>query len=193
VVLLEEVRSGDLVLIRSGDRIPVDGTVVMGSASVNQAAITGESLAVEKQVGGLVYAGTLNEIGALEIQATSVGAETKLAHIRRMVAEAQAQKAPIERILDRYARFYTPAALRGSLVKKGATIEALAQVNAVAFDKTGTLTEGQPKLTTVFPLSGMDEQELLRVAAIAEKFSEHPLGRAIVQAATEQGLAYRSR
>jgi Cd2+/Zn2+-exporting ATPase len=111
VVSLEEVRSGDLVLIRSGDRIPVDGTVAMGNASVNQAAITGESLAVEKQVGDLVYAGTLNEVGALEVQATKVGAETTLGHIRRMVAEAQEQRAPIERILNRYAKFYTPAAL----------------------------------------------------------------------------------
>lgn len=234
VVSLEEVRSGDLVLIRSGDRIPVDGTVMLGTASVNQAAITGESLAVEKQIGDIVYAGTLNEIGALEVQATKVGAETTLGHIRRMVAEAQEQKAPIERILDRYAKFYTPAALllgalvwwwsgdmlraitilivfcpcvmvlatptalvasignaalRGSLVKKGATIEALSKVNAIAFDKTGTLTEGRPKLTAVLPLSGMKEQELLRLAAIAEKFSEHPLGRALVQAATERGLS----
>jgi Cd2+/Zn2+-exporting ATPase len=233
VVSLEEVCSGDLILIRSGDRIPVDGTVAVGTASVNQAAITGESLAVEKQVGDIVYAGTLNEIGALEVQATKVGAETTLGQIRRMVEEAQEQKAPIERILNRYAKFYTPAALilgaliwwwsgdilraitilivfcpcvmvlatptalvasignaalRGSLVKKGATIEALAKVNAVAFDKTGTLTQGRPKLTTVVSLKGMDEQDLLRVAAIAEKFSEHPLGRAIVEAATIGGL-----
>jgi Zn2+/Cd2+-exporting ATPase len=233
VVSLEEVRSGDLILIRSGDRIPVDGTVAIGTASVNQAAITGESLAVEKQVGDIVYAGTLNEIGALEVLATKVGAETTLGQIRRMVEEAQEQKAPIERILNRYAKFYTPAALilgaliwwwsgdilraitilivfcpcvmvlatptalvasignaalRGSLVKKGATIEALAKVNAVAFDKTGTLTQGRPELTTVVSLNGMDEQGLLRVAAIAEKFSEHPLGRAIVEAATTGGL-----
>ncbi len=234
VVSLEEVQSGDLVLIRSGDRIPVDGMVALGTASINQAAITGESLAVEKHVGDIVYAGTLNEVGALEVQATKVGAETTLGQIRRMVEEAQEQKAPIERILDRYARFYTPAALilgalvwwssgdilraitilivfcpcvmvlatptalvasignaalRGSLVKKGATIEALAQVNAVAFDKTGTLTEGRPKLTAVLPMSGMQEQDLLRLAAVAEKFSEHPLGRALVQAASERGLS----
>ncbi len=234
VVSLEEVHSGDLVLIRSGDRIPVDGMVAMGTASVNQAAITGESLAVEKHVGDIVYAGTLNEVGALEVQATKVGVETTLGQIRRMVAEAQEQKAPIERILDRYAKFYTPAALilgalvwwwsgdilraitilivfcpcvmvlatptalvasignaalRGSLVKKGATIEALSKVNAVAFDKTGTLTEGKPKLTAVLPLNDMEEQDLLRLAAIAEKFSEHPLGRALVQAATERGLS----
>src|SRR5438876_9446262 len=233
VVPLEEVQSADLVLIRSGERIPVDGVVAQGTASINQAAITGESLAVEKQPGDTVFAGTLNELGALEVRTTKVGEETTLGQIRRMVAEAEAQKAPIERILNRYAKFYSPAArilgalvwwwsgdilraitilivfcpcvmvlatptalvasignaaLRGSLVKKGATIEALAKVNAVAFDKTGTLTEGRPKLTAVLPLHGMREQDLLRLVAIAEKFSEHPLGRAIVQAATDRGL-----
>jgi Cd2+/Zn2+-exporting ATPase len=228
VVPLEEVQSGDQVLIRSGDRIPVDGTISLGTASVNQAAITGESLPVEKQVGDLVYAGTLNEVGALEVHATKVGTETTLGQIRRMVEEAQEQKAPIERILNRYAKFYTPAALilgalvwwwsgdilraitilivfcpcvmvlatptalvasignaalRGSLVKKGATIEAMAKVTAVVFDKTGTLTFGQPKLTALQPLGEMAENDLLRLAAIAEKLSEHPLGRAVVQAA----------
>jgi Cd2+/Zn2+-exporting ATPase len=234
VVPLEEVQSGDLVLIRSGDRIPVDGTISLGSASVNQATITGESLPVDKQLGDLVYAGTLNEVGALEVRATRVGTETTLGQIRHMVAEAQAQKAPIERILNRYAKFYTPvalllgavvwwisgdilraitilivfcpcvmvlatptalvasignAALRGSLVKKGATIEALANVTAVAFDKTGTLTFGQPKLTAIQPLGEMTEHDLLRLAAVAEKLSEHPLGRAVVQAAIARELA----
>jgi Cd2+/Zn2+-exporting ATPase len=233
VVPLEEVQSGDLVLIRSGDRIPVDGTVSLGTASVNQAAITGESLAVDKQVGDLVYAGTLNEVGALEVRASRVGTETTLGQIRRMVAEAKAQKAPIERILNRYAKFYTPAALilgalvwwisgdilraitilivfcpcvmvlatptalvasignaalRGSLVKKGATIEAMAKVTAVAFDKTGTLTFGQPKLTAIQPEGSMQEEDLLRLAAIAEKLSEHPLGRAVVQSALTREL-----
>ena len=234
VVALSEVQSGDLVLIRSGDRIPVDGVVSLGTASVNQAVMTGESLPVDKQVGDLVYAGTLNEVGVLEVGATKVGTETTLGQICRMVAEAEAQKAPIERILNRYAKFYTPAALilgalvwwwsgdilraitilivfcpcvmvlatptalvasignaalRGSLVKKGATIEAMAKVTAVAFDKTGTLTFGQPKLTTIQPLGQMSESELLRLAAIAEKLSEHPLGRAIVQAALAREVA----
>ncbi|HEY6406356.1 MAG TPA: hypothetical protein VIY29_02695, partial [Ktedonobacteraceae bacterium] len=117
VVPLEEVRSADLVLIRSGDRIPVDGVVALGTASINQAAITGESLAVEKQPGDTVFAGTLNELGALEVRTTKVGEETTLGQIRRMVEEAQQQKAPIERILNRYAKFYTPAALiLGALV-----------------------------------------------------------------------------
>jgi len=233
VVPLEEVQSADLVLIRSGERIPVDGVVAQGTASINQAAITGESLAIEKQPGDTVFAGTLNELGALEVRTTKVGEETTLGQIRRMVMEAQEQKAPIERILNRYAKFYTPAALilgalvwwwsgdilraitilivfcpcvmvlatptalvasignaalRGSLVKKGATIEAMAKVTAVAFDKTGTLTFGQPKLTTLDPLGQMTETELLRLAAIAEKLSEHPLGRAVVQAAIAHEL-----
>jgi Cd2+/Zn2+-exporting ATPase len=122
-----------------------------------------------------VYVGTFNEIGALEIQATKVGTETTLGVM--VLATPTALVASIGN-----------AALRGSLVKKGATIEALAKVNAIAFDKTGTLTDGQPKLTTVLPLNGMGEQELLRLAASAEKFSEHPLGRALVQAASERGL-----
>jgi len=233
VVPLAELESSDLVLIRSGDRIPVDGTVELGTASVNQAAITGESLPVDKQVGDQVYAGTLNEMGALEVRATKVGTETTLGQIRRMVEEAQEQKAPIERILNRYAKFYTPAALmlgalvwwwsgdllraitilivfcpcvmvlatptalvasignaalRGSLVKKGATIEAMAKITAVAFDKTGTLTFGQPKLTAIQPLGRISENDLLRLAAIAEKLSEHPFGRAVVQAALAREL-----
>src|SRR3989441_2959762 len=214
VVPLEEVQSADLVLIRSGERIPVDGVVAQGTASLNQAAITGESLAVEKQPGDTVFAGTLNELGALEVRTTKVGEETTLGQIRRMVEEAKAQKAPIERILNRYARFYTPAALllgalvwwwsgdmlraitilivfcpcvmvlatptalvasignaalRGSLVKKGATIEALARIDTIAFDKTGTLTTGAPVLVETRPLNGLADGELLRMAAAAER------------------------
>ena len=231
---LAEVVVGDTLLVRSGDRIAVDGAVASGAASVNQAAITGESAPVEKRAGDLVFAGTLNEVGALAVRATRVGEETTLGQIRRMVAEAQEQKAPIERLLDRYAKLYTPAAillgllvwwwsgdplraitilivfcpcvmvlatptalvasignaaLRGSLVKKGATIEALARVDTVAFDKTGTLTFGTPHLVEVVALDGLAEGELLRLAAGAEKFSEHPLGRTVVRAAEERGLA----
>ena len=234
VVALEKVMAGDLLLIRSGERIAVDGEVITGTASVNQSAITGESLPVEKQPGDTVFAGTLNEVGTVEVRATKVGQETTLGQIRRMVEEAQEQKAPIERLLNRYAKFYTPtavvlglllwwwsgdmmraitmlivfcpcvmvlatptalvasignAALRGSLVKKGATIEALAKIDTVIFDKTGTLTVGQPKLTQVIPLNGLEEISILNLAAVAEKFSEHPLGRAIVQAAQARSLS----
>ncbi|HEX7734246.1 MAG TPA: cation-translocating P-type ATPase [Ktedonobacteraceae bacterium] len=235
IIPLAEVVNGDLVLIRSGERVPVDGSVISGTASLNQAAITGESLVVEKQAGDTVFAGTLNELGALEVLTGKVGTETTLGQIRRMVTEAQEQKAPIERILNRYAKFYTPAALilgalvwwwsgdllraitilivfcpcvmvlatptalvasignaalRGSLVKKGATVEALAKVNTVAFDKTGTLTTGQPRLTSIQPLGEISAEELLRLAASAEKLSEHPLGRAIAQAAIDRGLTF---
>lgn len=231
-VPLDAVRVGDLVLVRSGERIPVDGEIVSGIASINQATITGESLPVDKQAGDTVFAGTLTELGVLEIHATKVGQETTLGQIRRMVEEAQEQKAPIERILNRYAKFYTPAAillgagvwlwsgdllraitilivfcpcvmvlatptalvasignaaLRGSLVKKGATIEALARVSVVAFDKTGTLTFGKPILTALLPLGSIDEAELLQLAATAEKFSEHPLGQAVLREAAARG------
>lgn len=232
-VPLEAVQVGDLVLVRSGERIAVDGEVVAGSASVDQAAITGESLPVEKRPGDTVFAGTLSQVGALEVRATKVGDETTLGQIRRMVQEAQEQKAPIERLLNRYAKLYTPlaltlggllwwwsgdplraitmlivfcpcvmvlatptalvasignAALRGSLVKKGATIEALAAVDTVIFDKTGTLTFGQPRLVETLPLNGLGDTELLQLAAAAERFSEHPLGRAVLRAAEERGL-----
>lgn len=234
VVKLDQVRAGDVLLVRSGERIAVDGELVSGSASINQAAITGESLPVEKRPGDSVFAGSLNELGAIELRATKIGEETTLGQIRRMVVEAQRSRAPIERLLNRYAKFYTPAAillgvgvwfftgelmraitilivfcpcvmvlatptalvasignaaLRGSLVKKGATIEALAKVDTVAFDKTGTLTRGQPRLIGVHSLNGREESDVLRFAAAAEKFSEHPLARAVVEAAEARGLA----
>ena len=234
IVPLEEVRAGELVLIRSGERIAVDGEVVKGVASINQAAITGESLPVEKGIGETIFAGTLVEVGAIEVRSTRVGEETTLGQIRRLIEEAQSQQAPIERLLDRYAMLYTPialilgaflwwwsgdllraitvlivfcpcvmvlatptalvasignAALRGNLVKKGATIEALAKVDTVIFDKTGTLTFGRPRLIDVFSLNGLSKKELLHLAAVAEKFSEHPLGQAVGRFAQERQLS----
>jgi Zn2+/Cd2+-exporting ATPase len=234
VIPIEGVRAGDIVLVRSGERLAVDGTVVSGTASVNQAAITGESLFVDKGAGDMVFAGTLNEIGVLEVRATKVGHETTLGQIHRLIAEAQEQKPHIERLLNRYAKLYTPialllgvalwwwsgdvmraitvlivfcpcvmvlatptalvasignAALRGSLVKKGATIEAMSRVDTVVFDKTGTLTLGQPRLIEILAVSEVSQDYLLRIAAIAEKFSEHPLGRAVVKQAQEKMMA----
>lgn len=232
-VCLDEVIIGDLILIRSGDRIAVDGQVVSGSASVSQAAITGESLAVEKKSGDMVFAGTLNEVGALEVRVTKIGSETTLGQIRSLIEEAQANKPPIERLLSRYAKLYMPtalisggllwwysgdvmraitmlivfcpcvivlatptalvaaignAALRGSLIKKGAIIESLSHVDTVVFDKTGTLTQGKPRLLQIIPLSKISESEILRKGATAEKFSEHPLGKALVSAAVSQRI-----
>lgn len=234
VVALEEVTVGDVLLVRPGERIAVDGTVLSGAAAVDQATITGESVAVDKQPGDTVFAGTLVQGGALEVRADRIGDDTTLGQIRRMVAEAQERRAPIERLLDRYARLYTPialvlgallwwwsgdilraitilivfcpcvmvlatptalvasignAALRGSLIKQGATIEKLAQIDTIAFDKTGTLTAGQPRLAQLVSLNGQSPDNLLALAASAEKFSEHPLGEAVVRAATGRGLS----
>lgn len=234
VISLEDVQVGDTILVKSGERIAVDGTVLSGTASVNQAAITGESLPVDKQSGDTVFAGTLNETGAMEILATKVGKETTLGQIHRLIEEAQTQKPKIERLLNRHAKVYTPtaiilggllwwwsgdltraitmlivfcpcvmvlatptalvasvgnAALRGNLIKKGATVESMARIDTVIFDKTGTLTHGEPKLSGIIPLKNNDENDLLLLAAIAEKFSEHPLGKAVVRAAEEKGFS----
>ena len=230
----DEVVVGDLLIVRSGERIAVDGEVLFGTAAINQSAITGESVPVEKQAGDTVFAGTLNENGAIEVLATRVGTETTLGQIRRLVADAQEEKAPVERVLDRYAKLYTPAAiilglllwwwsgnvlqaitmlivfcpcvivlatptalvasignaaLRGSLVKKGAAVETLAHVDTVIFDKTGTLTSGELQLADVVPFDDVLETSLLGYAASAEKFSEHPVGRAIVRAAAGREIA----
>jgi len=230
----DELIVGDLLIVRSGERIAVDGEIEFGTASVNQSAITGESVPVEKQKGETVFAGTLNEIGAIEVRATRVGTETTLGQIRRLVADAQEEKAPVERVLDRYAKLYTPAAiilgvglwwwsgnvlqaitmlivfcpcvivlatptalvasignaaLRGSLVKKGAAVETLARVDTVIFDKTGTLTLGELQLVDAVPFGDVLKTSLIGYAASAEKFSEHPVGRAVVRAAEEQEIA----
>ena len=230
----DEVVVGDLLIVRSGERIAVDGEVLFGTAAINQSAITGESVPAEKQAGDTVFAGTLNENGAIEVLATRVGTETTLGQIRRLVADAQEEKAPVERVLDRYAKLYTPAAiilglllwwwsgnvlqaitmlivfcpcvivlatptalvasignaaLRGSLVKKGAAVETLAHVDIVIFDKTGTLTSGELQLADVVPFDDVLETSLLGYAASAEKFSEHPVGRAIVRAAAGREIA----
>jgi Cd2+/Zn2+-exporting ATPase len=233
LIALEKVRVSDLLLVRPGERIAVDGEIASGTAAVNEAAITGESLPIDKIPGDSVFAGTLVQGGALEVRATRVGDETTLGQIRRMVADALDQKAPIERLLDRYAKLYTPialilggllwwwssdilraitmlivfcpcvmvlatptalvasignAAMRGSLVKQGATIEAMAKIDTIAFDKTGTLTLGQLTLVEIITLNGQTGSEILQLAASAEKFSEHPLGQAVVQAAASRDL-----
>jgi Cd2+/Zn2+-exporting ATPase len=234
VVSLSKVNLGDLLLVHSGERIAADGEVVSGIASINQAAITGESLPIDKTLGDKVFAGTLNLVGTLVIKVTHLGENTTLGQIQQMIEVAQKEKAPIQRLLDKYAKYYTPAAiisglilwawtgnilqaitmlivfcpcvmvlatptalvaaignaaLRGSLIKKGATIETLAKINTFAFDKTGTLTLGEPELVDIIPLSIFSSEELLLVATQAEKFSEHPLGRAVVKAAIKKKLS----
>jgi Cd2+/Zn2+-exporting ATPase len=233
VIPIDEVVLNDIVLVRTGERIGVDGKVVSGTGSVNQAAITGESMPVEKEKGDDVFAGTVNELGALEIQVGKLGDDTTLGQIVNLVKYAKESKAPVERTANKYARILVPftfsiaaivgvvtgdvirsvtilvvicpcalvlatptavmaaignAAKRGMLVKSGTAVEHVGRVNVVAFDKTGTLTLGEPEVKEVISYNGLGSESVLQLAASAERFSEHPIGRAIVQAAEKESL-----
>jgi Cd2+/Zn2+-exporting ATPase len=234
----DEVIVGDVVVVRPGERIPVDGSLTSGSGVVNQAAITGESLPVDKRVGDEVFAGTLNMAGAFVLRAERVGEDSTLARITKLVEEAQQRSAPIQRVVDRYATFAVPlmllvaaltfaltrgeahraitvllvacpcalllatptaivagigrAAKEGVLIKGGAHLEAAGRLNVIVFDKTGTLTEGKPAVTDVCSFHDEDhehgEAELIALAAVAEKMSEHPLAQAIREKADAMGV-----
>lgn len=225
-----EVVQGDLVVVKPGEKISVDGTVIEGSAYVNQAAITGESIPISRSVEETVFSGTIIESGYLIIRADKVGDDTTFARILEMVEEAQDKKAKTQKFLEKFSRYYTPAiillavilylvtrdlvlaltllviacpgalvisapvsivagigngAKHGVLVKGGDIMEKLGTVKVVAFDKTGTLTIGKPTVTLI-KTYGIDENELLRLAAIGESYSEHPLGKAIISKALEK-------
>lgn len=230
---------GDILIVRPGQRIPLDGVVTTGASSVNQAAITGESIPVDKSDGDDVFAGTVNAHGVLEVRVTKLVEDTTLARIVHAVEEAQASRAPSQGFVDRFARVYTPvvvlaavmiavvppvlglgtwetwfyralamlviacpcalvistpvsivsglagAARAGVLIKGGMYLEHAATASVIAFDKTGTLTEGRPSLIAIRPF-GATETEVLRLAAALEHNSEHPLARAVLQAAAER-------
>jgi len=234
IVPVEQVQIGDILLVRNGERVPVDGEVTSGQAVVDEAAITGESIPVDKEPGDSVFAGTINTAGTLEIQAQKLGSDTTLGTIVKLVKEAQKTQAPAQRIANRYAQYLVPvtftiailvylitgelvrsvtvlvvvcpcalvlatptalvaaignAARNNVVVKTGAHMELLGKVDVIAFDKTGTLTIGKPQVVDVIALNNMTPDEVLSFAASAERASEHPLGRAIVQAATARGLS----
>jgi len=234
IIPVEQVQIGDILLVRNGERVPVDGEVTSGQAAVDEAAITGESIPVDKESGDSVFAGTINTAGTLEIQAQKLGSDTTLGTIVKLVKEAQKTQAPAQRIANRYAQYLVPvtftiailvylvtgelvrsvtvlvvvcpcalvlatptalvaaignAARNNVVVKTGAHMESLGKVDVIAFDKTGTLTVGKPQVVDVIALNDMTPDEVLSFAASAERASEHPLGRAIVQAATARGLS----
>ncbi|MBN1835306.1 MAG: copper-translocating P-type ATPase, partial [Spirochaetales bacterium] len=227
---------GDLIMVRAGERVPVDGEVVEGSSAVDESMITGESLPVDKQVGDTVIGATINRFGSFRFRATRVGRDTVLAQIIRVVEEAQGSKAPIQRLADRVAGIFTPVVLgiavltfliwllvlgnlsmglisavavlviacpcamglatptaimvgtgkgaeAGILIRGGESLERAYRLQAVVLDKTGTITEGKPAVTDLLPLNGMTRNDLLRLAGVAEKGSEHPLGAAVHAAA----------
>ncbi|MBK9118247.1 MAG: copper-translocating P-type ATPase [Phycisphaerales bacterium] len=236
---------GDLLLVRPGEKVAVDGVVEAGNSALDESLLTGESLPVEKQVGDEVFGGTLNTVGALRYRATKVGQNTALQQIVRLVREAQGHKAPIARLADVVSGIFTPIVIgiamlafvtwmlvgtgdtrlqmallafvsvliiacpcalglatptailvgtgrgaeQGILVKSGAALEAARGLDTLVLDKTGTLTTGRPALVGTLAADWVEPRELLRLAAGAERHSEHPLGAAVVSAAQEQKLA----
>jgi Cu+-exporting ATPase len=230
---IEEVELGDLVVVRPGEKVPVDGKIVEGHSSLDESMLTGESLPVDKTSGDMVFGATINKYGTFKLQATRVGRETALAQIIKMVEDAQGSKAPIQKIADQVAGVFVPVVLaialvtfvtwyllgqeinqalisavavlviacpcalglatptaimvgtgkgaeNGILIKGGEHLETAYKLDAVVLDKTGTITKGMPELTDVIKTGQLDKEDILRIASIAEKSSEHPLGTAIL-------------
>ena len=234
IVSINDVREGDIVIVRPGERIAVDGLVVNGKSTVNQAPITGESIPVEKYKGSEVYSGTLNEEGRIEIKTSRVGEDTTLAKIIHLTEEAQATRPPIQNLADKFTQWFLPAvvliatfsylytrdiktavsvllvacpcafaiatptavtagisnmARRGILVKGGIYLEEAGKMNALLVDKTGTFTLGSPKVMDIISFKGTSQQDVLYWAAIGEKYSEHPLAKAILNYARVKGIS----
>ncbi len=240
---VDDVQVGDLILVRPGERVPVDGVVRHGYSSVDESMITGESIPVEKKVGDEVIGATINKTGGFQFEATRIGKDTTLAQIIRLVEEAQGSKAPIQRLADVIASYFVPVVIGiaiitfiiwyfigpapaltfallnfvavliiacpcalglatptaimvgtgkgaeyGVLVRSAEALERSHQISTVLLDKTGTLTQGEPKVTDIVALPPSSQEEVLRLAASAERGSEHPLGEAIVKAALEKKL-----
>jgi Cu+-exporting ATPase len=241
-VPLDQVREGDRLRVRPGEKVPVDGEVLEGTSHVDESMVTGEPIPVEKSPGTKVIGATVNGTGGLVMRAEKVGSETLLSRIVTMVAEAQRSRAPIQKLADVVSSYFVPAVIitaivtfivwalvgpeppmayalinavavliiacpcalglatpmsimvatgkgasLGVLFKNAEAIEVLRKVDTLVVDKTGTLTEGRPALVAVEPADGMDEADLLRLAAALERGSEHPLAEAIVRGAEERG------
>ncbi|NVM77811.1 Cu+-exporting ATPase [Duganella sp. SG902] len=235
-VAISDVRVGDIIVIRPGERIAADGVVSEGASHVDEALITGESLPVARHAGERVTGGAINGEGLLLVRVTAIGAESTLARIIRLVEDAQAAKAPVQHLVDRVSAVFVPvvlvlalltlagwwlaggdveqaiinavavlviacpcalglatpaaimagtgvAARHGILIKDAEALELAHRITTVAFDKTGTLTEGQPSLAALAPAPGVEQARLLSLAAAVQRGSEHPLARAVQQAA----------
>ncbi len=244
-VPVEEVLLGDRIRVRPGERIGVDGVIVEGASSVDESALTGESIPADKSVGDPVIAASINKSGSFVFEATRVGEDTTLAQIIRLVEDAASSKAPIARLADKIAGVFVPVVMTiaavtflvwlltgadfafaltsgvavlviscpcalglatpvaimaatgkgaegGILIKSAAALETLHHIDAVVLDKTGTITEGRPAVTDVLPAPGVDETELLTLAACLEGPSEHPLAAAISEEAARRKLAVPS-
>lgn len=237
-----EVEEGDIIRVRPGEKIPVDGEVVGGRTAVDESMLTGESMPVEKEVGDKVIGASINKNGSITFRATKVGADTVLSRIIKLVEDAQGSKAPIAQMADIVSGYFVPVvfaiavaaavlwlllghslvfaltvfvavltiacpcalglatptaimvgtgkgAEHGVLIKSGAALETAHGIDTIVFDKTGTITKGSPEVTDIEPAEGFRAEEILSLAASAEKGSEHPLGEAIVRAAEAKGAA----
>ncbi len=241
-VPVASLRPGDVIEIAPGGRLPADAELLNPFASFDESALTGESVPVERQQGQKVAAGSLSVDQAAQMKVISEPGKNAIDRILQLIEEAEERRAPIERFLDRFSRYYTPAIMllaiavilvppllyaqpwdiwiyrgltllligcpcalvistpaaitsglaaatrRGALIKGGAALEQLGQVQTIAFDKTGTLTEGKPTVTDVLPLNGISEQQLLTLAAAVEAGSHHPLAQAIINRAEQYGV-----
>jgi P-type Cu+ transporter len=240
---VDQVVIGDLVRVRPGDRVPVDGVLIDGRSVVDESMLTGESMPVEKAVGDRAIGATINASGSFVMRAERVGQDTTLAQIVTLVERAQGSKAPIQRVADRVTGWFVPAVIgialltfagwlllgpeprltygltsaiavliiacpcamglatptaimvgtgkgaeNGILIRDGGALEHAQRITTVVLDKTGTITRGEPSVTLIRPMAGMDERELLRIAAAAEHGSEHPLAEAIVRHAEAEGI-----
>ncbi len=240
---LEKVVVNDLLRVRPGDKVPVDGEIVEGNSNIDESMVSGEPIPVEKKVGDKITGATINGNGSFIMKAINVGNDTLLAQIVKMVSEAQRSRAPIQGLADKVASYFVPivvaisiisfivwavfgpepsyafglvnavavliiacpcalglatpmsimvgtgrGAMAGVLIKNAEALEILEKVDTLVVDKTGTLTEGKPRLVTIKTIDKMPESDLLQLAASLEKYSEHPLGEAIVKAAQERDL-----
>ena len=238
---VDQVQLGDLFLVKPGENIPVDGVVVEGLSAVNESALTGESLPVDKAPGDAVSSATLNQSGALTCRATRVGEDTTLSQIIQMVSDAAATKAPVAKLADKISGVFVPVVIgiavvtiaiwlllgrplgfalargicvlvvscpcalglatpvaimvgngmgakNGILFKNAEALQEAGQMQIIALDKTGTITQGQPQVTDILPAEGVEPETLLRLAAALEQLSEHPLAKAVLRKAEEEGL-----
>ena len=241
-VSIDQVKKGDVFVVRPGENIPVDGVVIEGESAVNESALTGESIPVDKAPGDMVSAATINQSGFIRCEATRVGEDTTLSQIVKMVSDAAATKAPIAKVADKVSGVFVPAVIsisvittaiwllcgqtlgfalargisvlviscpcalglatpvaimvgngmgakHGILFKTAVSLEETGKTEIVALDKTGTITKGEPKVTDILPAGGINENELLSLAAALEQHSEHPLARAIIRRAEEEGIS----
>ena len=236
---IEKLELGEIIVVRPGERVPVDGVIVEGNSSLDESMITGESIPVDKTIGDEVVGATINKFGAFKFEATKIGKDTVLSQIIQLVEDAQGSKAPVQRLADQisgvfvpivvvialvtFIGFYlvkgdfnigllnavavlviacpcalglaTPTAImvgtgkgaeNGILIKSGEHLERAHKIDTIIFDKTGTITKGEPELTDILTFNGMEDDEILRIAASVEKASEHPLGQSIVKKAEEK-------